>query len=211
MIDFATLTCYFGAASIEGMPLLPTLLFVFGAYSLYALLIFWSRYRRKDLRRERYRAKSPRLFLGGGAAVLGCLILLVIRFSPPAPHQLRLAGVLGGLELGLITAKAELATENLPLANEGQGQHPAYALLHPETPPMLMPEKPASPASPSRRPKIKRPVKSGIHKREIVSKSAIREKPTNNFRIKKKKAKNAIEPTLVRHTYSSLMRQDSLR
>jgi hypothetical protein len=211
MIDFDTLTCYFGAASIEGMPLLPTLLFVFGAYVLYALFTLWSRYRRKDFRRERYGAKSPRLFLSGGA-VLGCLILLVISFSPPAPHQnLRLAGVLGGLEMGLITAKAEPAAENLPLANEGQGQHPAYALLHPETPPMLMPAKPSTPASPSRRHKIKRPATSGVGKREMASKSVTREKPVSNSRLKKKKPQNVIEPTLVRHTYSSLMRQDSLR
>lgn len=184
---------------------MPTLLFVLGAYSLYALFILWSRFQRKDLRRERYGAKSPRLFLGSGA-VLGCLILLVIGFSTPAPHQTqRLAGVLGGPELNLITAKTKLAAENLPLGNEDQGKHPAYALLHPETPPMLVIEKPpASPASPPRRAKFKRTANSGIDKRELVSKSPKREKP--NPRVRKKKPEKPIEPTLVRRTYSSLVR-----
>ncbi|MDI6852291.1 MAG: hypothetical protein QME75_01635 [Deltaproteobacteria bacterium] len=191
---------------------MPTLLFVFGAYSLYALFTLWSRYRRIDFRGERYGAKSPRLVLSGGAAVLGCLILLVFGFSPPAPHQTpRLAGVLGGFELELKTAKAELAAENLPPVNGGQGEHPAYALLHPETPPMLEPAKPASSVSPSRRPKIKRPVKSGMPKRQTASKSAKREKPANNFQIKKNKSDSANESILVRRTYSSLIRQDSLR
>lgn len=206
MIDFGNLTCYFGAASIEGVSLLPSLLFIFGAYSLYALYALWSRHRRKDLIRVRRGGKSPRLLLVGGALALVCMILLAVAFSPPAPHQtLRCAGVLGGSEPGLIMARAELSPEKLPVANEGQGDRPAYALLHPETPPMLMPGKPASPPGSHRKPKVKPPVKNEVRKSRTASKSPVKEKPANNTRARKVKPKNASKPTMIRHAYSSLM------
>ncbi len=207
MVDFPTLTCYFGSASIEGIPLLPTLLFILGAYSLFAIYTLWSRYRRKRLRSVRRGPTSPPLLLGSGIIVLICAIWLIARFFPPPSNKIfHLAGVLGAAEPGLIMARAELTPEKLPVANTGVGDHPGYALLHPETPAMLMPEKPASPPSPPRKPRAKRPATGEAQKNAMSGKPMAKEKPTGKNRTKKKKPKNAIKPNPMRHAYSAVMR-----
>jgi hypothetical protein len=102
-------------------------------------------------------------------------------------------------------ARAELIPEKLPVANAAPGDHPAYALLHPETPPMLTPEKPASPPSPPRKPKVKRTVEAETHKSGVSGKPAVKEKPAAKAKTKKKRPPNA-KPNLMRQAYSTVTR-----
>jgi hypothetical protein len=206
MVDFPNLPWYFWAASIEGISLLPTLLFILGAYSIYALCAVWSRCSKRRLRSVRQEPRSSRVLLGGGVIALVCLIWLAVRLVPPSSHQgLHLSGVLGAAEPGVVMARAELTPDKLPVGNASPGDHPAYALLHPETPPMLMPEKPSSAPSPPRKPKVKRTVNGEAHKKLVSNKPAGKEKPTGKVRSKKRRPKNAT-PNLMRHAYSTVVR-----
>jgi hypothetical protein len=207
MVDFPSLACYFWSASSEGISLLPTLLFILGVYGVYALLILWCHFKRKRFTHVRRGSKSPRLLLGGGIAALVSVIWLVVYFFPPPPpnQAFSLAGVLGAAEPGLVMAKTELTPEKLPVTGTGPGDHPAYALLHPGTPAMLMPEKGASAPAPPRKPKAKRSATGEVKKNGLSRKTTAPEKPAGKNRTKKKKTKNATKTTLIRHAYSSVL------
>ncbi len=204
MVDFATLTCYFGAASVEGISLLPTLLFIIGAYSLYALWALWSRCRKRRLCNSEPPV-APRLLQTGGAVILVCILGLAVRFfSPPAAATHRLSGVLGAAEAGLTAARAEPMPEKPPVPVAGPEGHPAYALLHPETPPILMPEKPAASGHSPRKPKMKRPAGRKSQRAGIGSKTTAKEKPEVIDRAKKAKSKKATKPASMQQAYSPL-------
>lgn len=206
MVDFPNCHWYFGAALTEGLSLLPTLLFILGVYSTYALYTVWSRGSRRRPRSGRQSPRSFRLLLGGGIMAGLCLLWLTARLVPPSSHKvLHLSGVLGGTEAGVVMARAELIPEKLPVASAAPGDHPAYALLHPETPPMLMPEKSASPPSPPRKPKVKRTVTGEAHKIGVSGKPAAKEKPAAKAKTKKKRPPNA-KPNLMRQAYSTVIR-----
>jgi hypothetical protein len=113
---------------------------------------------------------------------------------------------LGAVDPGLIITRGELTPEKLPVANAGPGDHPAYALLHPETPAMLMPDKPASPPSPPRKPKVKRPATGEVQKSAVSSKLSAKDKSAGKNRTRKKKPKNAIKSNLMRHAHSTATR-----
>jgi len=102
-------------------------------------------------------------------------------------------------------AKTEPTPEKIPVADTGPGEHPTYALLHPGTPAMLMPEKAASAPAPPRKPKAKRSATGEVKKNGLSRKTPAPENPAGKNRTKKKKTKNAAKPTLMRHAYSSVL------
>lgn len=206
MVDFPNLPWYFLAASTEGISLLPTLLFILGVYSAYAIYTVWSRCCRRRPTGGRPGPRPFRLMLGGGIIAGLCLLWLTARFAPPSSHKaFNLSGVLGGAEVGVVMARADLMPEKPPVANAAPGDHPAYALLHPETPPMLMPEKSASPPSPPRKPKVKRTVAGEERKSGVSGKPTAKEKPAVKAKTKKKRPPNA-KPNLMRQAYSTMIR-----
>jgi hypothetical protein len=138
--------------------LLPTILFILAAYALYALVMWWCRWQRAHLWARRNQARSRWLTLMGSAAILGLFLWLLVWLAPAAPHQsLRLAGILG-LSEGEVRLAKQAATAAATLQPEPQptnGQ-PAYALLHPASPPSLLP-----PAKPLAGPQLRKPKGKG--------------------------------------------------
>jgi|YelNatPaOPRAMG01_1025707.scaffolds.fasta_scaffold183680_1 hypothetical protein len=199
MIDINSLSCYFETASVEGISLAPTLLFIIGAYVLYALYKIWSRSQRRRLR-GLTRPPANRLLRVGGGLLLCCLLGLAVRsFSPPVDKTCQLSGVLGAPDAVLFRVKARVMPEKPPLAvTDPPGNQPAYALLHPETPPVLLPERPASSANSLRKPKLKRPAAGE------VKKPGAKEKPAAaKSRVSKAKLKKTVKPPPRQQAYSA--------
>jgi hypothetical protein len=146
------------------------------------------------------------LFLEGGIIVGFCLLCLTAVFAPQSSQRvLHLSTVLGMTESGVVMARAELLPEKPPVPNPAPGDHPGYALLHPETPPMLMPEKGASPPSPPRKPKVKQVAAGAGPKGGASAKPTAKEKPANKVRAKKKRPKNT-KPNLMRQASLTILR-----
>jgi hypothetical protein len=138
---------------------LPTILFILAAYALYALLMWWCRWQRAHLWARRNQARRRWLTLLGSAGILGLFLWLLVWLAPAARDQnLRLAGILGLSEGEMRLAKQapSPAAALQPDTKSSNGQ-PAYALLHPASPPSLLP--PAKPLGGNllRKPKGKGP------------------------------------------------------
>jgi hypothetical protein len=119
--------------------LLPTFLFILGAYTLYATLTLWSRrFSRRGRSCREVRTNRPAI-LAGLAVVASLAWLLVSGGSDTQEKDLKLAGILGGgkLEAGL-PVQPEYRLEQAPGKEIGPGGQPAFALLHPETPASLV-------------------------------------------------------------------------
>lgn len=184
--------------------MVPTLLFIVGVYSFYALFIFWSRRRRRRLPGSP-RGSASRLARAAVAVLLIGILGLAVRFFSPDPDKdkiVYLSGIIGPAESGLLLSRGVPLPEKPPVADKGPGGHPAYALLHPETPPTLMPERMASPSHSPRKAKGKRPVARTAQKAKEGGKTA-KEKPAAPARAKKTKPKKATAPH-VQHAYSAL-------
>jgi outer membrane biosynthesis protein TonB len=125
--------------------LLPTILFILAAYALYALVMWWCRWQRSHLWARRNQTRSRWLTLMGSAGILGLFLCLLVWLAPASPHQsLRLAGILGLSEVEMRLAKqATSAAASLQPESKPTNGQPAYALLHPASPPSLLP--PAKP------------------------------------------------------------------
>jgi hypothetical protein len=91
--------------------------------------------------------------MAGGAVILGLLLWIIFWMDPAAPdHNLRLAGILGVSEGKAWLAKKDLLQKfSFQLDQEPTNGQPVYALLHPESPPSLLP--PAKPPVGIRHPK----------------------------------------------------------
>lgn len=81
------------------------------------------------------------LTLAGGAGVLGLLLWLIFWLAPSATDQkVRLAGILGVSESeARLAMQATVRTPPPELNQKPPDGQPAYALLHPESPPSLLP------------------------------------------------------------------------
>lgn len=186
--------------------MLPTLLFILGVYGTYALGTVWIRRSRRRPRDGRQSLGASRLLLGGSIIAACCLLWLAVRLAPPSSRQfLNFSGVLGVTEAKMVLARAEIMPEKPPVASATPGDHPAYALLHPETPPMLMPEKTASPPSPPRKPKMKQRVTVEASKGKVSGKPAGTQKPAPKAKDAKKRPPSA-KPASLRQAYSAVMR-----
>lgn len=204
MVDFPALTCYLGSASLEGISLVPTLLFIVGVYSFYALFIFWTRSRRRRLPGPP-RGSASRLARASVAVLLIGILGIAVRVFSPDPDKdktVYLSGIIGPAGVGLLMSRGEPLPEKPPVADKGPGSHPVYALLHPETPPTLMPEKLAPSAQPPRKFKVKRPAAQTAQKVREGGKT-VKEKPAAPAKAKKTKTKKAATPH-VQQAYSAL-------
>jgi len=73
--------------------------------------------------------------------MLGLLLWIIFWMAPAAPdHNLRLAGILGVSEGQAWLAKKDLFQKSsLQLEQKPSNGQPVYAMLHPESPPSLLP------------------------------------------------------------------------
>jgi hypothetical protein len=138
--------------------LLPTILFIIAAYTLYALVLGWCQWQRSRFLDRPSKARSRWLTRAGSALILGLLLWVILWLAPPAPEQnLRLAGILGVTEGEVWLAKKDMApTVPLQLDQKPPNGQPVYALLHPESPPSLQPPDQPPGGIKLRRPKGKR-------------------------------------------------------
>jgi hypothetical protein len=168
--------------------LLPTILFILGAYALYALAVVWCQWQRSRFLGRRGRGRPRWLTLVGGGVFLGVFLSLLFWLAPaPADQAVRLAGILGVSEGDAGLAKqANLRAATLHFNQTPPGSQPAYALLHPESPPSLLP--PAKPlvGNQLRKPKGKRA--SELQKPKVETRLTKKDKASGKVRAKKKKA-----------------------
>ena len=184
---------------LEESDLLPTIFFILGAYALYALVLVWCQWQRSRFLGRRGKGRPRWLTLTGGAIFLGVFLAFIFWLAPANPDQkVRLAGILGVSEGQVGLAKqADLRAATLHLDQTPPGGQPAYALLHPESPPSLLP--PAKPLVGSKlhKPKAKRA--SEPQKPKAEARLSKKDKASGKFRAKKKKAS---QPTTMNSTKS---------
>lgn len=164
-------------AQLEGVhELLPTFLFILGAYAVYALLRLSAR--RPLTRRGPRFGRLSWLPLAAGAGTALCLLWLVLTGVPDERGKdLRLAGIVG-LSAGESFRQPEVRLEP-PAPAVGAAAPPTFVLVHPETPVALMlPDKAASPLKgrPVVKPQSLRAGAAG--KRVPLAKAAPKEKTT---------------------------------
>jgi hypothetical protein len=118
-----------------GEPVLPTLAVILWAYGTYALFSFIFQRKGGYLRsRSRWRQFSWLTLVGGVSAVL--VLIVWCCFSPDKNNQkLKLAGFLGTVYAeGWPDRVDRFNYPPVKRQNQGSGEQPVYALLHPETP-----------------------------------------------------------------------------
>lgn len=137
--------------------MLPTIIFILAAYALYALVMWWCRWQRAHLWARRNQAKSRWLTLMGSAGILGVFLFLLVWLAPATPHQsLELAGILGLSEVEpRLVQKATSSAASLQPETQPTNGQPAYVLLHPASPPSLLPPPKPLAGSQLRKPKGK--------------------------------------------------------
>jgi hypothetical protein len=175
--------------------LLPTILFILVAYALYALVMLWCRWQSFRFLGSRTRARPRWLTLVGGAGVLGLILWLIFWLAPKTPdHKVRLAGILGVSEgEAWLVKKAAALTVPPPLNQKPPNGEPAYALLHPESPPSLLP--PAKPPAGTKLRKRKGKRTSARRKpRKSRAKPRLTKKKRARSKVKAQKKKRSGSP-----------------
>jgi hypothetical protein len=171
--------------------LLPTILFILGAYGLYALVLVWCRWQRSRFTGRRRQGRPRWLTLAGGAVFLGIFLCLTTWLAPSNPDQkMKLAGILGVSEGDIDLAKqASLRAATLHLEQKPPNGEPAYTSLHPESPPSLLPPaKSTLGAVPLHKPKVKRAGAKEPPKPRVEASLSKKDKAAAaKFRAKKKK------------------------
>jgi hypothetical protein len=190
----------------RGGSLLPTFLFILGAYGCYALYNLWSWRRKKGLRDLRRNTKTRPLILTGFSLAVGCIIVLCIWLAPPSPQaSFNLAGILGlGHNQSWLTARADQPLKKPLMTNSESQDRPAYALLHPETPAaLILKENPEPSRTPHRKPKKRKLRRRASKKTKVKARSRVTKKVSGKNRVKKKGPKLAIiSPELMQLLYS---------
>lgn len=170
--------------------MLPTILFILGAYALYALVVVWCRWQRSRFLGSREQGRPRWLTLVGGGVFLGLFLSLTLWLAPSARDQkLRLAGILGVSEAEVGLAKqANLRAATLQLDQKPPGGQPGYTMLHPESPPSLMP--PTKPLAGAQllKPKAKRAALREPQKPRLEASLTKKDKAPAKVKVKKKKA-----------------------
>ncbi len=171
--------------------MLPTILFILAAYALYALVLVWCQWQRSRFLGRRGKGRPRWLTLTGGAIFLGVFLSLVFWLAPVKPDQkVNLAGILGVSEGEVDLAKqANLRAATLHLNQTLPGGQPPYALLHPESPPSLLP--PAKPLVGSQLRKPKGHRASEPQKPKVEARLSKKDKAAGKVKAKKKKSSPA--------------------
>ena len=159
----------------------------------------WCQWQRSRFLGRRDKGRPRWLTLTGGAVFLGVFLSLLFWLAPANTDQkVRLAGILGVSEGEVGLAKqADLRAATLHLEQTPSSGQPAYALLHPESPPSLLP--PAKPLVGKKlhKPKAKRT--SGQQKPKVEARLSKKDKASSKIGAKKKKAS---QPTTKNSTKS---------
>jgi hypothetical protein len=178
--------------------LLPTILFILGAYALYALAVVWCQWQRSRFLGRRGKGRPRWLTLIGGGVFLGVFLSLLFWLAPASPDQkVRLAGILGVSETeGGLAKQANLRAATLHLDQTPPSGQPAYALLHPESPPSLLP--PAKPlvGTQLRKPKGKRAAEP--QKAKVEARLSKKDKAPSKVKPKKKKGSQSTTMNFTR-------------
>ncbi len=166
--------------------MLPTLAVILWAYGMYALISGMTRRKGSYLRgHSRRRGYVWGTLLGCTGLGLG-LIIYFSTFSGPQ-DRLKLAGFLGTVWAEGWPDKVH-RLEYPPVQDQGAGDKPAYALLHPETPPMqVAPEKTSPRPRPVHKPKAHKSTAAQT-KTAKASPAVKKDKAAGKTRGKKKKA-----------------------
>jgi len=170
---------------------LPTLAVILWAYGIYALISGISRRRGGYLRgRHRGRGVGWLAVLGSTGAGLALLLYLTV-FSGQQQHNLKLSGF-----LGTVWAEGWLdkvgRVEYPVVKDQGPGDKPAYALLHPETPSVqVAPEKNGPKPRPARQPKARKAAGAQVKTANAAALPAKKEKAAAKPKAKKKKGSAA--------------------
>jgi hypothetical protein len=172
---------------------LPTLAVILWAYGMYALFSFILQRKGGQPRgQSRWRKLTGFIFVGG---IVGLGLILWCCYSPDKTDQrLKLAGFLGTVYAeGWPDRVDKVEYPPVKAPNQGAGEQPAYALLHPETPAsQIEPEKKLIRPRPSRA--VKKPT-SGVQEKsgktakvaKTVTPSSKKDKIAAKNRAKKKK------------------------
>jgi hypothetical protein len=170
------------------MIMLPTILFMLAAYVIYALVMAWCHRQRYGFP-GRAQARPRWLTLAKGVFVLGLALWFIFWLNPVTPdQQMRMAGMLGVTEGEALQASQAAPRVSGPhLKEKGTGGQPAYAMLHPESPPSLLP--PAKPPAGTQVRKLigKRPQTPGVKSPPKESNLTPNDKAAGKVKAKKKK------------------------
>lgn len=173
--------------------MLPTLLFILGAYLLYALHAVWSRRRGGLAIRRNPPVRSGRLSLAAGGAGLAIVSLLCLWLFVDAPDEPQKPGgmLAAVLTEGWQAHQADYRLESLPLKVEKAPEpveQPVYAYLHPEAPaPQIKPEKKPAAPRPLRKAQVKRLADDRHKKGWVAARAAKKPKVAGKTAAKKKK------------------------
>jgi len=170
--------------------LLPTIFFIIAAYTLYALVVVWCRWQRSRFSGRRGQGRPRWLTLAGGAVFLGIFLSILSWLAPAGPDQkMRLAGILGVAEEGDLrwARQADLRAATLHLDQKSPDGQPAYAMLHPESPPSLQPPVRSKVGSHLRLPKANGVGVRESQKTKLEAKAPKKDKAIGKAKAKKKK------------------------
>jgi len=116
--------------------------------------------------------------MAGGAILLGFLLWITFWMAPAAPDRnLRLAGILGVTEgKAWLAQKDSFQQSSLQLNQKQTNGQPVYAMLHPESPPTLLPPTKPPVGIKQRKPPGKRSSVQAHPKRKLKPRSTKKDK-----------------------------------
>jgi hypothetical protein len=170
---------------------LPTLAVILWAYVIYALISGLSR-RRGGYPRGRQRGRGVGWLAVLASAGAGLALLLYLTaFSGQQQQNLKLAGFLGTVWAEGWLDKVD-RVEYPVIKDQATGDKPAYAMLHPETPPMqVAPEKNGPKPRPARQVKARQAAGAQVKTAKAAAPPAKKEKAAAKHKAKKKKGSAA--------------------
>jgi len=175
---------------------LPTVAVILWAYGVYALVSGMSR-RKGGYLRGRSRGRGIRWLALLGTSLAGlALVLYLSGVWGREDHSLKLSGFLGTVWAEGWPDKVD-RLEYPPVKGQNSGNRPAYALLHPETPPIqVAPEKTGPKPRPMRKPRVSKAASHPAKTAKAAALPAKKEKTPakNKSRKKKKKAAAGTHP-----------------
>ena len=174
--------------------MLPTLAVILWAYGVYALIFGLSR-RKGGYLRGRRRGRGVRWLALLGATGAGLALVLYLSGAwGQQDHSLKLSGFMGTVWAEGWPDKVD-RLEYPPVKNQDPGDKPAYALLHPETPPVqVTPEKTGPKPRPVRKPKVSKAVGAQAKTAKAAALPAKKDKTAAKNKAKKKKKAASTAP-----------------